>query len=42
MKEHNLQSQAVEILAQVMATDYPSTFEEKSCLKVVGIPSCIL
>uniref|UniRef100_A0A8B9TPK9 Sterol carrier protein 2 n=1 Tax=Anas platyrhynchos TaxID=8839 RepID=A0A8B9TPK9_ANAPL len=33
VKEHHLQSQAVEILAQVMATDYPSTFEEKSCLK---------
>lgn len=28
--------QAVEILASAMATDFPSTFEEKSCIKVVG------
>ncbi|KAF4797199.1 Non-specific lipid-transfer protein [Turdus rufiventris] len=36
VKRHKLQPKAVEILAQVMATDYPSTFEEKSCLKMVG------
>ncbi len=33
---HNLQGQAVEILAQVMATDTPSTFDEKSAMKVSG------
>lgn len=36
VKRHKLQPQAVEILAQVMATDYPSTFEENSCMKMVG------
>ncbi|KFO84003.1 hypothetical protein N320_06626, partial [Buceros rhinoceros silvestris] len=36
VKRYNLQPKAVEILAQVMATDYPSTFEENSCMKVVG------
>ncbi|NXC77161.1 NLTP protein, partial [Anhinga anhinga] len=36
VKRHNLQPKAVEILAQVMATDYPSTFEENSCMKMVG------
>ncbi|XP_069126284.1 sterol carrier protein 2-like isoform X2 [Argopecten irradians] len=34
--KHNLQSQAIEILAMQMATDLPSTFEEKSCMKMVG------
>jgi sterol carrier protein 2 len=29
-------AQAVEILASAMATDFPSTFEEKSCIKAVG------
>ncbi|PKU37945.1 non-specific lipid-transfer protein [Limosa lapponica baueri] len=36
VKTHKLQPKAVEILAQVMATDYPSTFEENSCMKMVG------
>ncbi|NXN93804.1 NLTP protein, partial [Rhinopomastus cyanomelas] len=36
VKRHKLQSKAVEILAQVMATDYPSTFEGNSCIKAVG------
>ncbi|KAL2301925.1 hypothetical protein Nmel_011326 [Mimus melanotis] len=36
VKRHELQPKAVEILAQVMATDYPSTFEENSCMKMVG------
>jgi len=35
--KHNLQSKAVEILAMKMATDMPSTFEEKSCIKMVGV-----
>lgn len=36
MKDNHLEDQAVEILAMEMATDLPSTFEEKSCLKMVG------
>ncbi|XP_018495033.1 non-specific lipid-transfer protein isoform X2 [Galendromus occidentalis] len=31
-----LQDQAVEIIAMEMATDLPSTFEGKSCIKMVG------
>lgn len=34
--KHGLQSKAVEILAQEMVTDLPSTFEEKSVIKMVG------
>jgi sterol carrier protein 2 len=33
---HRLQGQAVEIVAQTMATDLPSTFTEKNCMKIVG------
>ncbi|MFQ5479360.1 MAG: lipid-transfer protein [Candidatus Binatia bacterium] len=36
VRTHNLQSQAVEILGMAMATDLPSSFEEKSCIKLVG------
>ncbi|XP_054021290.1 sterol carrier protein 2 [Dryobates pubescens] len=36
VRRYGLQPKAVEILAQVMATDYPSTFEENSCMKMVG------
>jgi len=36
VKRHNLQSQAVEIIGQAMTTDFPSTFSENSCMKVVG------
>ncbi|MCW5828492.1 MAG: lipid-transfer protein [Deltaproteobacteria bacterium] len=36
VKKHNLQSKAVEIIGMAMATDYPSTFEDKSCIKIVG------
>ncbi|NWI20438.1 NLTP protein, partial [Crypturellus soui] len=36
VKKHKLQSKAVEILAQAMTTDYPSTFEENSSIKLVG------
>ncbi len=28
--------QAVEIVGMEMATDFPSTFEEQSCIKMVG------
>ncbi|KAL3869512.1 hypothetical protein ACJMK2_042183 [Sinanodonta woodiana] len=34
--KHNLQGQAVEILAMDMCTDLPSVFDEKSCIKMVG------
>jgi len=36
VKKHNLQAQAIEIAAQTMATDLPTTFTEKNCMKVVG------
>lgn len=34
---NNLQRNAVEILGMEMTTDLPSTFADKSCLKVVGV-----
>ena len=36
VKKHKLQDKAVEILGMTMATDFPSTFEEKSCIKIIG------
>ena len=36
VKKHGLESQAVEILAQSMATDLPSSFTEKNVMKVVS------
>ncbi|XP_057319332.1 sterol carrier protein 2-like [Microplitis mediator] len=36
VRRHNLQNQAVEILAMEMTTDTPSTFAEKSSIKLVG------
>uniref|UniRef100_A0A672HR21 Sterol carrier protein 2 n=1 Tax=Salarias fasciatus TaxID=181472 RepID=A0A672HR21_SALFA len=36
VKKHGLESQAVEIVAQEMVTDLSSTFDENSCIKVVG------
>lgn len=36
VQKYNLQSKAVEILAQEMVTDLPSSFEEKSVIKAVG------
>lgn len=36
VRKHKLESQAVEILGMAMATDLPSSFEEKSCIKMVG------
>ncbi|XP_008048351.2 non-specific lipid-transfer protein [Carlito syrichta] len=36
VQKHNVQHKAVEILAQEMVTDLPSSFEEKSVIKVVG------
>ena len=35
VKRHNLQGQAVEILAQVLTTDLPSSFGD-SCIKMVS------
>lgn len=36
VKKHHLENQAVEILAQEMVTDLSSTFDENSCIKMVG------
>jgi len=36
VKAHGLEGQAVEITGMHMATDVPSTFDEKSCIKMVG------
>ena len=36
VKQHGLETQAIEIAGQAMVTDMPSTFEEKSCIKMVG------
>lgn len=36
VRKHNLQGQAIEIAGMAMASDFPSTFEEKSCIKLVG------
>ena len=33
---HNLQSQAIQIIGQAMHTDFPSTFNENSCMKMVS------
>jgi sterol carrier protein 2 len=36
VRKHALEKQAVEIAGMAMTTDYPSTFEEKSCIKLIG------
>ena len=36
MKKHGLESKAVEILAQEMVTDTPSTFSSGSVMNIVG------
>jgi acetyl-CoA acetyltransferase len=36
VRRHGLQAKAVEILGMAMTTDYRSTFDEKSCIKLVG------
>ncbi|XP_018322669.1 non-specific lipid-transfer protein [Agrilus planipennis] len=36
VKSHGLENQAVEILGLEVATDLPSTFQERSCIKLVG------
>lgn len=35
VREHHLENQAIEIVAMEMRTDFSSTFEEKSCTKMV-------
>eukprot|EP00094_Tigriopus_californicus_P006679 TCALIF_06431-PA protein Name:"Similar to SCP2 Non-specific lipid-transfer protein (Oryctolagus cuniculus)" AED:0.10 eAED:0.10 QI:44/1/1/1/1/1/8/130/503 len=34
--KHKLENQAVEILGMEMATDFPSSFNENSCIKMIG------
>ena len=36
VRKHNLMGQAVEILSMQMTTDTPSTFEDKSAIKLIG------
>jgi sterol carrier protein 2 len=36
VRRHGLEATAVEIVGQAMATDLPSSFAEKSCIKLVG------
>lgn len=36
VRKHNLESRAVEIIAMEMTTDVPSTFSERSSIKLVG------
>ena len=36
VRRHGLQNQAIEILSMAMATDLASTFDEKSCIKLIG------
>jgi acetyl-CoA acetyltransferase len=36
VKKHGLQKTAVEIAGMGMATDFKSTFDDKSCIKIVG------
>jgi acetyl-CoA acetyltransferase len=36
VRKHKLEKNAVEIAGMAMATDFPSTFQEKSCIKIVG------
>jgi acetyl-CoA acetyltransferase len=36
VRRHGLEGQAVEIAGMAMATDLPSSFEDKSCIKMVG------
>uniref|UniRef100_A0A670XS83 propanoyl-CoA C-acyltransferase n=1 Tax=Pseudonaja textilis TaxID=8673 RepID=A0A670XS83_PSETE len=36
VKKNGLESKSVEILAQEMRTDFPSSFDQSSCIKMVG------
>ena len=37
IERHGLGARAVEIAGMAMTTDFPSTFEEKSCIKLIGV-----
>jgi acetyl-CoA acetyltransferase len=37
VRSHGLEAQAVEIAGMAMTTDFPSTFEEKSSIKLIGV-----
>lgn len=36
VRQHQLENQAVEIVGMEMSTDLPSTFSERSCMKIIG------
>ncbi len=36
VRKHGLQQQAIEIAGMAMATDFESTFSERSCIKIIG------
>lgn len=36
VRRHRLENQAVEIVGMEMSTDLPSTFSERSCIKLIG------
>jgi sterol carrier protein 2 len=36
VKKHNLQGRAVEIVGMAMTTDFTSSFDSKSCIKLIG------
>ncbi len=36
MRKHGLEGKAVEIIGQAMTTDFQSTFDEKSAIKLIG------
>ncbi|KAL7293322.1 non-specific lipid-transfer protein isoform X2 [Trichogramma pretiosum] len=36
VRKHKLEDQAVEIVGMEMSTDLPSTFSERSCIKIIG------
>jgi acetyl-CoA acetyltransferase len=36
VKKHNLQDKAIEILGMAMTTDFRSTFDDKSCISIIG------
>ncbi|MCZ6573827.1 MAG: lipid-transfer protein [Planctomycetota bacterium] len=37
VRKHGLEGQAVEIIGQAMTTDFKSTFDEKSAMKLIGV-----
>lgn len=37
VRRHSLQPQAVQIIGQAMYTDFSSTFNQKSCMKMVSL-----